>query len=327
MRRCSERCRASSPARPAEEANYAKWLDQTEAREIARQDRIHGASGIMPVPLWIVLFFIAAIILVFLFGMADSGERVWVPALFMGSVVAVIAAMLLLLTSSTIPFHGGVGGLQPVAMERTLLLIDQQLAVIGGDVTIPCDDERYPDVTAPTSRRPASRRSGSDWVEIVATVLLAVAAVATAWSSYQANRWNGETTKATGRVNALRIDAARAQGLAQGQTQVDIAMFFQWVNADRHRRRRARRLLHGTVPPRVPTGLRRLAGDRPADQPRRPADTVRHGRVPAAGPGRRRTARRRRRADRRHRPAQHPTLSQLRPRPSCSSPSPCSSPG
>ena len=76
---------------------------------------------------------------------------------------------------------------------------------------------------------PAQRR---DWVEIVATVLLAVAAVATAWSSYQANRWNGETTKATGRVNALRIDAARSQGLAQGQIQVDIGMFFQWVNAD-----------------------------------------------------------------------------------------------
>ena len=62
-------------------------------------------------------------------------------------------------------------------------------------------------------------------------MLLAVAAVATAWSSYQANRWNGEASKASGRVNALRIDAARAQGLAQGQTQVDIAMFIQWVNA------------------------------------------------------------------------------------------------
>ena len=62
-------------------------------------------------------------------------------------------------------------------------------------------------------------------------MLLAFAAVATAWSSYQANRWNGEQTKASSRVNALRIEAARAQGLAEGQTQVDIAMFFQWVNA------------------------------------------------------------------------------------------------
>jgi hypothetical protein len=74
--------------------------------------------------------------------------------------------------------------------------------------------------------------SNRDWVEILATVVLALAAVATAWSSYQATRWNGETTKASSRVNALRIDAARAQGLAQAQTQVDIGMFFQWVNAN-----------------------------------------------------------------------------------------------
>jgi hypothetical protein len=85
-------------------------------------------------------------------------------------------------------------------------------------------------MTAPASASAAApvRR---DWVEIAATVLLALAAVATAWSSYQANRWNGEASKAAGRVNALRIGAARAQGLAQGQTQVDIAMFFQWVDA------------------------------------------------------------------------------------------------
>jgi amino acid transporter len=131
------------PGSAVEETNYAKWLDQTEAREIARQDRIHGAAGIMPVPLWIVLFFIAAIILVFLFGMADSAERAWVPALFIGSVVAVIAAMLLLLDFLDNPVHRGVGGLKPDAMERALVLIDQQLAVVG-DVTIPCDDAGAP---------------------------------------------------------------------------------------------------------------------------------------------------------------------------------------
>ena len=38
--------------------------------------------------------------------------------------------------------------------------------------------------------------AGHDWAEIGATLLLAVAAVATAWSSYQANRWNGEQAKA-----------------------------------------------------------------------------------------------------------------------------------
>ena len=71
----------------------------------------------------------------------------------------------------------------------------------------------------------------TDRVEVVATVLLALAAVATAWSSYQATRWNGEQAKATSRTNAIRIDAARAQGLAQAQTQVDVMTFTQWIDA------------------------------------------------------------------------------------------------
>ncbi len=86
-------------------------------------------------------------------------------------------------------------------------------------------------MTAAAATGPAGESARRDWIEIIATVLLALAAVATAWSSYQANRWNGETTKASSRVNALRIDAARAQGLAEGLTQVDIAVFVQWVNA------------------------------------------------------------------------------------------------
>lgn len=68
-------------------------------------------------------------------------------------------------------------------------------------------------------------------VEVAATVLLSIAAVATAWSSYQATRWNGEQAKSGAKANAARISAARAQGLSQAQTQVDVATFTQWVNA------------------------------------------------------------------------------------------------
>lgn len=71
----------------------------------------------------------------------------------------------------------------------------------------------------------------SDRVELAATILLAVAAVATAWSSYQATRWNGEQTKASSRTNAIRIEAARAQGLAEAQKEVDVMTFTQWVDA------------------------------------------------------------------------------------------------
>ena len=75
-------------------------------------------------------------------------------------------------------------------------------------------------------------------LDVGAAVLLALCAVATAWSSYQATRWNGEATKASGRTSALRIQAARAQGLAESQTQVDVATFTQWVDAYAHREAR-----------------------------------------------------------------------------------------
>jgi hypothetical protein len=70
-----------------------------------------------------------------------------------------------------------------------------------------------------------------DWVEIGAAILLAFAAVATAWSSYQATRWNGEQAKTSGRVNKTRIEAARASDLANAQQEVDVATFMQWVDS------------------------------------------------------------------------------------------------
>jgi hypothetical protein len=75
--------------------------------------------------------------------------------------------------------------------------------------------------------------SGRSWQELLVTVLLVVAALATSWSSYQATRWNGEQAAAAGRTSAVRIEAARAQGLAQAQTQVDVATFIAWADADR----------------------------------------------------------------------------------------------
>jgi hypothetical protein len=71
----------------------------------------------------------------------------------------------------------------------------------------------------------------ADPLEILAAVLLALAAVATAWSSYEASRWNGEQAKTFSRSTATRIESTRESGLADAQTQIDVATFTQWVNA------------------------------------------------------------------------------------------------
>jgi hypothetical protein len=70
-----------------------------------------------------------------------------------------------------------------------------------------------------------------DRIEVVATILLSVATVATAWSAYQSNRWNGEQAKATARGNAARIESTRASGVANRQVQIDVALFTQFIDA------------------------------------------------------------------------------------------------
>ncbi len=70
-----------------------------------------------------------------------------------------------------------------------------------------------------------------DRVETLAAVILALATVGTAWSGYQASRWNGEQAKAFSRANAARIESTAAADLANAQTQIDVATFTQWVDA------------------------------------------------------------------------------------------------
>ena len=84
-------------------------------------------------------------------------------------------------------------------------------------------------MATPADEPPAA---GRNWQELLVTILLVVAALATSWSSYQATRWNGEQAAAAGRTNAVRILAARADGLARSQTQVDVATFIAWADAD-----------------------------------------------------------------------------------------------
>jgi hypothetical protein len=136
--------RTVEPRSASEQAAYAKWLDQRSDRQGARADRVHGAEGVIPVPLWIVLLLSAAIIFFFMLFFADSAERAVVQATMMGGVAVVISSTLLLLWFLDNPYHAGTGGLRPVAMERGIRILDQEAAVIGGKLSIPCDARGVP---------------------------------------------------------------------------------------------------------------------------------------------------------------------------------------
>lgn len=132
------------PRTATEQIAFAKWLDQRSDREQARADRIHGGEGVIPVPLWIVLLLSAVIIFAFMLFVADSAERAVVQATMMGGVAIVISSTLLLLWFLDNPYQTGVGGLRPVAMERGIRILDQEAAVVGGRLVIPCDERGTP---------------------------------------------------------------------------------------------------------------------------------------------------------------------------------------
>ena len=136
--------RGVEPSTAVEQSAYDKWLDQTSEREAARLDRVHGAVGVIPTQLWIVLFFIAAVIFVYMLFFADRAEGAVTQAVLMGAVASVITMLFLLLSALDNPFAEGVGGLDPVAMERSLRLVDEQLQALGGQVPIPCGPDGAP---------------------------------------------------------------------------------------------------------------------------------------------------------------------------------------
>ena len=132
------------PKTASEQSAYDKWLDQTSDREEARHDRIHGAAGIIPSSLWVVLLLTAVVIFVFMLFFADSAERVASQAMLIGSATAVVVTVLLVIQTLDSPYREGIGSLRPVAMERALRILDLEREAVGDTAQLPCDSSGAP---------------------------------------------------------------------------------------------------------------------------------------------------------------------------------------
>jgi hypothetical protein len=134
----------AEPQAASEQSAFDAWLSQTSAREEARRDRVHAAEGIVPLPVWLVLFFSAALIFVYLLFFADSGESAVVQGMMAGTVTAVVVATLLVLAALNRPFQQDIGGLRPVAMQRSLTILGEARSTLQMDDPLPCDADGAP---------------------------------------------------------------------------------------------------------------------------------------------------------------------------------------
>jgi hypothetical protein len=84
---------------------------------------------------------------------------------------------------------------------------------------------------APNERPPFFVRLHGEWLEILSAVLLALAAVASAWSAYQAASWSHEESLRFNEATTARVHAAEADDLADTDLDIDVEMFLEYMNA------------------------------------------------------------------------------------------------
>ena len=68
-------------------------------------------------------------------------------------------------------------------------------------------------------------------LDTVTAVILAVAAVATAWATFQASQWSGAQSDRVADASAARTESVRYQASAGQTEQIDTAVWLQWVGA------------------------------------------------------------------------------------------------
>lgn len=68
-------------------------------------------------------------------------------------------------------------------------------------------------------------------LEQVASIVLAIAVVLTAWAAFEAGKWGGQQSIKFSEAGAARTESTRHDTRAGQLAQVDIAMFIDWVTA------------------------------------------------------------------------------------------------
>jgi hypothetical protein len=69
-------------------------------------------------------------------------------------------------------------------------------------------------------------------IELLEAVFLAIVAVATAWSGYQAAKWDGHSARLYAEASTIRIRADQLLTLGGQQRLLDVSTFNTWIEAD-----------------------------------------------------------------------------------------------
>jgi hypothetical protein len=85
-----------------------------------------------------------------------------------------------------------------------------------------------------SERKRPGQPLGSAILEIAEAVVLAVVAIATAWSGYQAALWTGHQSELYGQASKLRVEAEGAATKANQERLYNASTVVEWLKAEAH---------------------------------------------------------------------------------------------
>lgn len=97
------------------------------------------------------------------------------------------------------------------------------------DVEEVVDDVLGENLPEPEPEDPWERRQRM--LDTMTAVILAVAAVATAWATFQASQWSGAQSDAVAEASTARSESIRASSSAGQTEQIDTAVWLAWLEA------------------------------------------------------------------------------------------------
>jgi len=76
------------------------------------------------------------------------------------------------------------------------------------------------------------RFNRTDWIELAAAVILALATIVAAWSAYQATRWGGVQASSSRSAIEAKTDAAQQTSILGAQVQIDVQLWTLWLQQE-----------------------------------------------------------------------------------------------
>jgi hypothetical protein len=82
--------------------------------------------------------------------------------------------------------------------------------------------------------RESSRSLGHEILEVAEGMVLAIVAIATAWSGYQAELWTGQQSELYGQASKLRVEAEGLATYANQERLYNASTVVEWLKAEAH---------------------------------------------------------------------------------------------